>query len=599
MFGAILVFLAVISVAGWSSHRRSAILSAIPVVGYSAPVLSMVTALQFVRNSQRLIDEGYHKYRGGLYRIRLLAHWIVVATDAQAVEDIRRAPPGVLSFGAAQDVFLQTVHTAGPEVVHDRSHVTWIRSELTRCNSARFDALREEMAMVLDEQIPPSTEWKAYPVEEVMEHVVCRMSNRLFVGESLCRNPEYLRLAMGFASEFIKDVIVVKSCPEWLKPAVSRLLGNARKCAKRVAAHLRPEIERRDAAKGVAEKTYASMSDDALQWCLDRAEGNARFPENLALRMLWINFGSLHSPTVTLVFALYQLATSPEYVQILREEVDGVVAQDGWSKAALGNMRKLDSFLKEVLRLNPPGIWAQQRLALQPFTFSNGQTIPTGTMLACPVLSLHRDEEYYTDACEFAPWRHCDARTEGGENRKNSFVTTKPDFLPFGHGADACPGRFFAAVQMKALLAHIVLTYDIRFEEGKTIPGRRFVAGVLLPGKSNLEFRQLSPCHTIPLLCKLRNAVEDETHVLLQCQAPVLATRRTTFLSALTAAKPGLRALHSRLPPPAFLDVLLTSGSGATLPLFADFVADVFEIVDCTPPYTHVLCEDLCEVFAK
>lgn len=87
-------------------------------------------------------------------------------------------------------------------------------------------------------------------------------------------------------------------------------------------------------------------------------------------------------------------------------------------------------------------------------------------------------------------------------------------------------------------------------------------------------------------LCKLRNAVEDETHVLLQCQAPVLATRRTTFLSALTAAKPGLRALHSRIPPSAFLDVLLTSGSGATLPLFADFVADVFEIVDSTPPYS-------------
>ncbi len=118
------------------------------------------------------------QYRGGLYRIRLLAHWIVVATDAQAIEDIRHAPPDVLSFGAAQDVvstpsvsiedvevrlteargeqFLQTIHTAGPEVVHDRSHVTWIRSELTRCNAARFDALREEMAVALDEQIPLS-----------------------------------------------------------------------------------------------------------------------------------------------------------------------------------------------------------------------------------------------------------------------------------------------------------------------------------------------------------------------------------------------------------------------------------------------------------
>lgn len=109
-------------------------LSAIPVVGHSAPLLSMLTALQFVRNSQRLIDQGYRKvsllsptpppraegadiggrqYRGSLYRIRLLAHWIVVATDARAVEDIRRAPPSVLSFAAAQDVVSTSAHFRG------------------------------------------------------------------------------------------------------------------------------------------------------------------------------------------------------------------------------------------------------------------------------------------------------------------------------------------------------------------------------------------------------------------------------------------------------------------------------------------------------
>lgn len=54
-------------------------------------------------------------------------------------------------------------------------------------------------------------------------------------------------------------------------------------------------------------------------------------------------------------------------------------------------------------------------------------------MLACPVLSLHRDEENYPDAAEFRPRRHC----AGGEAHKNLFVTTKPDFMPFGHGADA------------------------------------------------------------------------------------------------------------------------------------------------------------------
>lgn len=128
------------------------------------------------------------------------------------------------------------------------------------------------------------------------------------------------------------------------------------------------------------------------------------------------------------------------------------------------------------------------------------------------------------------------------------------------------------------------------------LPRRRQRAALLLPVFSEhplaVERLRRAP-GPVPIprnrricrFCKLRHAIEDEAHALLQCQAGALADRRATSLDALMTAKPGLRALHSRLPPPAFLDVLLTSGSDATLPLFADFVADVFEIVDSIPPY--------------
>ena len=35
----------------------------------------------------------------------------------------------------------------------------------------------------------------------------------------------------------------------------------------------------------------------------------------------------------------------------LREEVETIIAEEGWSKASIGKMRKLDSFLKESMRL--------------------------------------------------------------------------------------------------------------------------------------------------------------------------------------------------------------------------------------------------------
>lgn len=50
--------------------------------------------------------------------------------------------------------------------------------------------------------------------------------------------------------------------------------------------------------------------------------------------------------------ALYHLAAEPHYIQPIREEVEAVIAEEGWSKVAMTKMHKLDSFLKESLRYN-------------------------------------------------------------------------------------------------------------------------------------------------------------------------------------------------------------------------------------------------------
>lgn len=52
------------------------------------------------------------------------------------------------------------------------------------------------------------------------------------------------------------------------------------------------------------------------------------------------------------VHALYHLAASPEYMTVLREEVEPILQEDGWTKLAMGKMRKLDSVLRESQRMN-------------------------------------------------------------------------------------------------------------------------------------------------------------------------------------------------------------------------------------------------------
>jgi cytochrome P450 len=53
---------------------------------------------------------------------------------------------------------------------------------------------------------------------------------------------------------------------------------------------------------------------------------------------------------------LLDLAANPEYLEPLREEVDEVTKREGWTKSALDQMHKLDSFVKESQRLHPIGV---------------------------------------------------------------------------------------------------------------------------------------------------------------------------------------------------------------------------------------------------
>lgn len=49
---------------------------------------------------------------------------------------------------------------------------------------------------------------------------------------------------------------------------------------------------------------------------------------------------------------MYHLAANPEFIGPLREEMERVIAAEGWTKTAMGRMWRLDSFLRESQRVN-------------------------------------------------------------------------------------------------------------------------------------------------------------------------------------------------------------------------------------------------------
>ena len=110
----------------------------------------------------------------------------------------------------------------------------------------------------------------------------------------------------------------------------------------------------------------------------------------------------------TVTHSLYNLATYPEYVQPLREEIEAVIQEQGWSKASVTKMTKLDSFVKETMRLSPTTACtylichhficskntsadSMRRRTTKDFTFSDGTTIPAGNFLSVAIPCIHTD----------------------------------------------------------------------------------------------------------------------------------------------------------------------------------------------------------------
>ena len=76
------------------------------------------------------------------------------------------------------------------------------------------------------------------------------------------------------------------------------------------------------------------------------------------------------------------------------------------------------------------------RLALRPFTFSNGVTIPAGTLVAIPASATHTDERLYPNPDEFDGFRFAKLRESEGNTATSRYqtVSTSSEHLPFGLG---------------------------------------------------------------------------------------------------------------------------------------------------------------------
>jgi cytochrome P450 len=277
--------------------------------------------------------------------------------------------------------------------------------------------------------------------------------------------------------------------------------------------HLIPFVQQRLLDLENADKTGGSKEEfnDFTTWHIgdvaNHPDAAERTPQKIARRLMVLNFAAIHTSTFTATNVLFDIYSSPQAESIvaeLREEIEQALARSNgkWDKSSIARLFKTDSAIRESLRFSSFMSYGMGRLVVDPkgVTLVDGLHLPQGTRLGTATYSIHRDNAIYPNADKYDAFRFSRAREESLasieeagvtnelgrkdfskvlESKNLSIVTTSETFLSFGHGRHACPGRFFAAAEMKLLLAYIIMNYDVKPFE--TRPPNVFMSGTILP----------------------------------------------------------------------------------------------------------------------
>jgi cytochrome P450 len=200
------------------------------------------------------------------------------------------------------------------------------------------------------------TAWKTINAFMLSAMLTNRTSGRVLVGD-LCRDMDYLQAVMKYSEGVFFTGIAFNGIPlgPFRKLAYWLAATPHRQDIKKAAAILLPVLEKRVKSKS----SMSAPENDMIQWNLDSPLASPKEGTMVrhAQRILHLSFAATGTVTILITHMIYTLLMHPEYLEPLREEIEAcVAAKDGWSEKAMSDMWKLDSFIRETLRTQPPSV---------------------------------------------------------------------------------------------------------------------------------------------------------------------------------------------------------------------------------------------------
>jgi hypothetical protein len=295
-----------------------------------------------------------------------------------------------------------------------------IRIDLTRNISKVLFDLQDEVRFAFDREIGASCpEWTEIPVYAKLLQVVALLSGRTFVGLPLCRDKEWTDATINFTVDLGRAVGTISNYHRLIRPLVRPFLPEVhrlRAYREFAGRKLKPHADAILAARGMgngatstpgqARKLEKVATDDGdqetasgksngsenfsmIHWILDRMRDISNADAvSLGKEQMLVAFAAVHTTSMAISQAIFDLAAHPEYASELRDEIEAVIREDGYTdgmlrKASVPKLKKLDSFIKESQRETPPGVCTCCFTFLSSFCFSYLSSFWFPTVFSC------------------------------------------------------------------------------------------------------------------------------------------------------------------------------------------------------------------------
>ncbi|KAI0883799.1 cytochrome P450 [Annulohypoxylon maeteangense] len=449
-----------------------------PLVGKPFPYApKFIHNLLYAWKATELSQEGYEKNQNSAFQL-IRNEGEMMVLPLSLLEEVSRLPSHIAEPTAALNQDLTGSFTGIDLILENRLHHSIVQRKLSPRLPLLLPRMEEAVSAAFSQYIPQSEDWTEFYPYDTFRYISARVGAEVIVGPAFCDNKEWLHVAVEYTENLFRTVVVLRCFPTWMHPIISRLLPSywegwrhLRKGKKLLAPKIQELLDKNNA--GTWNPQDDKVEDlNVLSWLTGLAKGRDRSADTLGHVLVMVALAAVHTTLLRMVNVLYDVTGAGLEVELL-DEIAAVVER-GWHDNgnpydALG---KLDSVMRESQRLSPPTTLGMKRLFKESYTFQDGTHIRAGTYACMPVYAIENDPAKIPNPETFDGLRAYRAarESEAGSTDDHLFSSPGLNFLNFGYGKTACPGRFFASVVVKMVIVKALTDYEFKFLPGAERP---------------------------------------------------------------------------------------------------------------------------------